>query len=73
MENLDLAKEILTFLSKYFGTNFFLYQFKNSGLIEYLILYLDTNLAQLAFTLLLKMQDVTLNYNEDLDLNKYLS
>ena len=35
------------------------------------MIYLDTPLAEPAFRLLLKLQEVTLDYNKEIDLNKW--
>ena len=70
IQNIELTKEIIEFIRDHFDSQYALYQFRKSGFIEFLILYLDGELAELAFKLLLKIQEVTIDYNEDIDLEK---
>lgn len=46
IQDIDLSREVIAFIQTHFSQSHYLYSFKDTGIIEFLILYLDTELAQ---------------------------
>ena len=64
---------MLVFIEQNLNNHFTLYKLKNSGLIEFLLLALNTRNGERALQLLLKIQEVCVTFNEGLDFTKFNS
>ena len=71
LQNPHLTREVLVFIEQHLNNHFTLYKLKHSGLIEYLILALDTRNGERALQLLLKIQEVCITFNGQLDFTKF--
>lgn len=68
--NVDLTREVLNFIQKHLSSKFALFKFKHSGIIEFLIIYLDTELAPQCMELLMDIEKVVFDFNEHKLLNE---
>ena len=66
LQNSDLTREVLIFIETHLNSHFAFFKLKNSGMIEFLILCLSTKNGDRALTLLLKFQEVCIEFNETL-------
>lgn len=55
LQNSHLTREILLFIEQHLNNHYTLYKLKHSGLIEYLILSLNTRNGDRALNLLMKI------------------
>lgn len=66
LKNSDLTREVLIFIENHLNTHFAFFALRTTGIIELLILCLSTRNGDRALTLLLKFQEVCIEYNEKL-------
>jgi len=66
LKNSDLTREVLIFIEKHLNTHFAFFILKTTGIIELLILCLSTRNGDRALALLLKFQEVCIDFNERL-------
>ena len=71
LQNQHLTREVLLFIEVHLNNHFTLYKLKHSGLIEFLILALNTRNGDRALQLLLKIQEVCITFNGCLNFDEF--
>ena len=71
LQNIHLTREVLCFIESHLNNHYTLYKLKHSGLIEFLILALNTRNGERALTLLLSIQEVCIGFNQGLDFAQF--
>lgn len=65
LRDVEVSKKIINLLERHFSSHYCLTKMIDSGIVQYLILNLDnTDLANISLDLLLKLQDVSISYND---------
>ncbi|CDW89296.1 UNKNOWN [Stylonychia lemnae] len=71
IQNKDLTRETFSFIETHFSSQYCMYKFKSTGIVEFLIMYLDSELSKQAMSLLQLMQEVSFDYNDNLNLEMF--
>jgi len=71
INNHDLKREVLIFIETHLNTHYAFSILRNTGIIELLILCLSTRNGDRALALLLKFQEVCIDFNEQIKLSKF--
>lgn len=71
LQSVHLTREVLRFIESHLNNHYALYKLKCSGLIEFLIVAMNTRNSDRALSLLLKIQEVCISFNEGLDFSLF--